>query len=266
MFQFSANLFRIAYQCASNESTRYYLNGVFVEPAKHGRPGVTMTTTDGHRLISIYDESGKTDQSAIISLRRNDGNDPNFALKACKGRNIVRIETGSQVAKVLELPKYWSEAPDDISGLQVLAQVGCDPVVRIERRFDPEYGIECDVTVRDFARETCFIDGTFPDYARVVPSMPRCPDIWGGGFNGALVADFGKIAGELAKHFDKGVGVFRLLSSDPTSPALIQFPSTPEAFGVLMPMRCETDSGLPEWYWYQPPNNVLAIPDMRVAA
>ena len=36
----------------STEQTRYYLCGVFIEPADEG---VTMTATDGHRLVTCHD-------------------------------------------------------------------------------------------------------------------------------------------------------------------------------------------------------------------
>ena len=256
MFQFSANLYRIAFSCVSKETTRYYLGGVLVEPAKFGRPGVTMTSTDGHRLIHVYDETGKATESKIIRLS-------DFALKACKGLNVVRIESNSQVARVHEMPKYWSEVPEVLTALPVVAQCGTDPVVIGER--EGEYGME---PVYSSSSDSCFIDGTFPDYCRVIPSMPSRPEMWGGGFNGSLIADFGKAACELTKHFDKGKqGIFRILSPEAGGPALIQFPNTPQAFGVLMPMRCETSECLPDWYCQPlPASNVVMIPDMREAA
>lgn len=75
MIKCNAELFRIATSCQSKEEARYYLCGVFVEP--HGVKGVMLTATDGHRLISIYDENGFADEKAIISLSP-------AALKECK--------------------------------------------------------------------------------------------------------------------------------------------------------------------------------------
>lgn len=51
----NADLFRIAYSCVSTEETRYYLNGVHLEP--HPCGGAFMVATDGHRLIVVHDES-----------------------------------------------------------------------------------------------------------------------------------------------------------------------------------------------------------------
>jgi hypothetical protein len=66
MIKVSANYFKAASLCVSKEETRYYLNGVFVEPCAAG--GVTLTATDGHRLISIYDQDGDCTESAIVGL------------------------------------------------------------------------------------------------------------------------------------------------------------------------------------------------------
>lgn len=66
MIEVNANYFRVADQCRSHEETRYYLNGVFVAP--HPVKGVLLTATDGHRLITLYDEAGKCSTAKIVSL------------------------------------------------------------------------------------------------------------------------------------------------------------------------------------------------------
>lgn len=43
----------------SKEETRYYLNGVLIEPAPQG--GVFLVATDGHRLVCFHDPEGMTD-------------------------------------------------------------------------------------------------------------------------------------------------------------------------------------------------------------
>jgi hypothetical protein len=95
MLRFNANLFRIACACTSHEESRYYLRGVFVEP--HAQGGVTLTATDGHRLISIRDEAGNADECAIITL----GN----AIKQCKEKRFARtveIASGATEAVIYE--------------------------------------------------------------------------------------------------------------------------------------------------------------------
>ena len=62
--QISAGLLGFAAELSSQEGTRYYLNGVYVEPCAEG--GVTATATDGHRLISIRDPDGHIDRPLIL--------------------------------------------------------------------------------------------------------------------------------------------------------------------------------------------------------
>lgn len=78
----NADLFRIASKCQSIEATRYYLQGVYIEP--HAVQGVMLTATDGHRMLCIHDETGSADESAIVALSP-------AALKECKsGKHAKR--------------------------------------------------------------------------------------------------------------------------------------------------------------------------------
>ncbi|MBX3579980.1 MAG: hypothetical protein KF723_22480 [Rhizobiaceae bacterium] len=60
----SARMFYAALVCVSTEETRYYLNGVHVEP--HPEKGVVLVATDGLRMIVIHDEAGYAGRKAII--------------------------------------------------------------------------------------------------------------------------------------------------------------------------------------------------------
>lgn len=218
MMHFNANLFRIAALCRSKEETRYYLQGVFVKP--HHAVGVTLTATDGHRLIVIHDETGFADECAIVRLGAD-------ALKQCKPkrgeRRIVRIETGSKDADVC-----------------------C---------------AEADGALQPFAKAFDIrVDGAFPDYRRVVPKAfgaAGAPH-----FAGAYISTFAAIAGELATHFlawsSRDISIYRkdamrILSDaeDPNgAPAIVLWPYTPQAFGVLMPIALKdaTADTLPTWF------------------
>lgn len=80
-FDVDASLFRIASMFQSTEETRYYLNGVHIEP--HHDQGVFLVATDGRRMLVAHDLSGKIDGgTAIVQLGKDQ-------LKACK---IVRGE------------------------------------------------------------------------------------------------------------------------------------------------------------------------------
>jgi DNA polymerase III beta subunit, central domain len=218
MLRFNANLFRLAFTCASNEETRYYLKGVFVEP--HLQGGVTLTATDGHRLVCIRDESGQADESAIINL--------GDAVKQCKAKagatRIVAIETGESDATIFE-------ERDGASG---------------------SFRVAIATAVR--------VDGTFPDYRRVVPQ--EFTNEGAPGFQGKYVSAFGDLACELAvhigrkpaKHEQNRADTLRVLCGvdkvPESMPALILFPAVDIAFGVLMPCRIAKDApvGTPAWF------------------
>jgi DNA polymerase III sliding clamp (beta) subunit (PCNA family) len=70
MIEVSAAYFRAAAECQSNEDTRYYLQGVYIQP--HPVKGAILTATDGHRLISIYDEEGTCPAAKIIAIDRRE--------------------------------------------------------------------------------------------------------------------------------------------------------------------------------------------------
>lgn len=75
-FDVDASLFRVAAMFQSSEETRYYLNGVHIEP--HHDEGVFLVATDGHRLLVAHDVSGKIEGgTAIVQLGKDQ-------LKACK--------------------------------------------------------------------------------------------------------------------------------------------------------------------------------------
>lgn len=60
-----AKHFAAAYVFASTEETRYYLNGVLVEPHPDG--GVLLVATDGHRMVAIKDDEGETNGTWICA-------------------------------------------------------------------------------------------------------------------------------------------------------------------------------------------------------
>ena len=87
----------------------------------------------------------------------------------------------------------------------------------------------------------CIIDGTFPDYTRVVPRETSGEPAT---FNGHYLGDFGKASQELSGLKSGG---FRILENG-DDPALIRFTSADHAFGVLMPMRDQDYMGTPWFY------------------
>lgn len=167
-------LFCAALLSVSKEATRYYLQGVFIQPATGG--GILMTSTDGHTLFHGYDPAGTTDRAAIVAPDKGKLQAPwakGGTLTIDLAQGIMRHTTG---------------------GLTT----GC--------------------------RE---IDGSFPEYQRVIPREFSGEVAQ---FNPALVARFGEIAGILEK------GTLPAIRHNGLSAALVTFPRR-DCFGVMMPMR-----------------------------
>ena len=82
------------------------------------------------------------------------------------------------------------------------------------------------------------IDGTFPDWRRVVPKPDSFDKPVQAAFNAAYLGEF-KSLGESLKIY---------LNNDANSPCIIRAKSLCfEAFGVLMPMRDSSGDMMPEW-------------------
>lgn len=222
MIRFNANLFRIAALCQSKEETRYYLCGVYVEP--HHVKGVTMVATDGHKLIVLHDESGIADESAIIRL--------GDALKLCKPkrgeRRDVRIGTNENDATIYDTFEDKDGTLNDTS-------------------LGMAYGVR--------------IDGSFPDYRRVVPKV--FSNTVTPAFASWYLSEMALVGVELAAHFhgfkaktyigtdrSDAMQVCAEEGKNPTSgPALVTWPATPKAFAVLMPVLNKANAAsLPDWY------------------
>ena len=222
MIRVNANLFRIANLSVSTEETRYYLNGVFVEKHASGK-GATLTTTDGHRLLSIYDETGICDKPAIVKLS-------DAALKCCKPHK---------------------SDPEGSTRYIVVDQASETATI------DVRVGYDCLKHQTVAVSERCIVDGTFPDYRRVVT---QCVNPCDGkemvpSFDQAYVASFCDIALELWVHAGNkrarsGAGSVVITGATRGEAALVSFPHNPIAFGLLMPMR--TPAGfkpvLPAWF------------------
>ena len=212
----NANLFRIVSAFVSSEETRYYLKGVSIEPHPHW-PGVTLTATDGHRLLSVYDATGSASRAAIIAL-------PKDTLKACKPAKTDHART---------LQIEFGEAKTDTRATVLAAPIN-----------DAENAHPVAMAPR------CEIDGSFPDWRRIAPCFPDDQTLSGAmgyiAYNATYITTFATAARELAQHlvtYRRDSGRLRIRQNGGAA-ALITFCNFPDAFGALMPMR--SDKGLPE--------------------
>ncbi|HQU12561.1 MAG TPA: hypothetical protein PLV07_13370 [Acidiphilium sp.] len=201
----NAKYFALAMLFQSKVETRYYLNGVFVEPHPDG--GVTMVATDGHRLAAFRDQDGFIDEARIVQMPRAFRNS---ALKPSRGY-LALFESptnrGCQ-AHVFDA----SGINDDAEGLdEMIADVTAERVKWIGA--------------------ATYINGTFPNWRGVVPKMPDdpapppllCVD-------GYQVADFQEVANRAA---------FSEVSIIPSTPggAMIVQCGNDSFIGILMPRR-----------------------------
>jgi len=207
MITVSANLFRIVSKVQSTEETRYYLNGVHIEP--HPDAGVILVATDGYRMIVAHDPLGCADETAIVKL-------PRYASQLCGGklgilktkvatRRLLHIDADARSAMIEDI----AESPDG----SLLEQAPVATAFNV------------------------VLDGTFPDWRRVVPKEVGKPESSRPtAFNPVYLKLWGEIGADVAKHYQTGSTPLRIALSDGESPVVVRW--APETImGVQMPMR-----------------------------
>lgn len=183
---------------AGVEETRYYLQGVYVEPM---RDDIRLTGTNGHILICARQDYHDDDGLAA--------------------RPAPFIMPADLIAKVKLTKKHGSKA---------FANVTFDASTQqITIEFDgASYGAKA-------------IDGAYPNYRAVIPAEAPTPAV-PGHYDSKYLAALDKAAALL----DAPRAVIAQAGEDP---ALVNL-GTPDAFGVLMPMRvdkCATLTTRPAW-------------------
>ncbi len=215
MIRVNARLFKVASLFQSTEETRYYLNGVYVEP--HGN-GALLVATDGRRLMCILDRGGSCDRAAIIAL--------------------PALMRGALVEYVIEDDEDEDEPAERKRKLgdDLVLVAGDDGHAEIEGRLR--------------ALEKCEIDGKFPDWRRVLTSIrPLQPSPLPPALNAEYIFDFAAAAKLLG---DDEHARVHCVSHGDEAPALIFFPHCRDAFGIVMPTRSRSglaveEMRLPAW-------------------
>ncbi|PKR57472.1 hypothetical protein [Thalassospira lohafexi] len=210
-----AKRFFAAWQFISTEESRPYLNGVYIEPHKDG--GVTMTATGGHTLASVRDDQaifvGKTGwicpvpKSFLTMLNRKDAGHLHFV--------------GDSV--------YLT---DNMLGYYDVTHPSFDPTEIIPRHMAVGY---CQA-----------IDGTFPEWKRVVPRNGRgkAKDY---AMNGKLIARFTKAIRAINPACSPAPALHIFTPPSDGQPIVIRSGAAPDFFGVQMPMRDDPVTRLPDW-------------------
>lgn len=248
-----ADLFLRAYSAVSTEETRYYLNGVHIEPAPDG--GVLMIATDGHRLLCIRDAkgfyAGDDERGSIIRAL------PHFKAMLAKpkkfsasDRFFARDYKIVVVDRLMALVELAAGTPlDDEHSRAALFRTAREPT-----------NVVLGIQTADV-----LIDGQFPDWRRVVPILDHeaAPGMIDqkllSDIAGALTMD-GRRAVKLTCGTTKAQGA-RGTESDPVlvrsdSPLI-------DGFGIVMPMRSTgVSKTYPEWMKIE----TMAERDARLAA
>lgn len=210
----NADLFRIVHSAVSTEETRYYLNGVHICANDGG--GALMVATDGHRMLVAHDPKGVCAEACIVHL-------PRFALAQCRTPKMFEIKrtieidhAGHGVATILESKPALKK--DDAPSKEAIMAV-----------------------------HRVLIDGTFPEWRRVVPSQSVATgSMQPTTFNGSYMKAMGEVAAELSKLTGLHPWL-RVHMADPDAPCVVRFGSSRDVFGVIMPVRDSIDGFLPEF-------------------
>lgn len=224
-----AKKFAAACNFISREKTRYYLNGVHIEPHVNG--GVLMVATDGHTLAAVYDPTGIADGPHIcpVSPRLRqaarsrkphfahavaaEGKQPEHSQKQIHFVGHVAYLTGGTASV------HWESNPvEKISS------------AHIHTEFSPA------------------IDGTFPEWRRVVPDLIN--RVWQPdgsrpfAINGEKIAQFTDAIHLISGSRGRALTFHAAGRSEPIG---IVSHDVPEFFGIIMPMRGRDCPANPVW-------------------
>jgi hypothetical protein len=190
----------------SKDKTRYYLQGVFIE--KDEREGVvTLISTNGHMLLKKIAPVGSYVGDNVADQKTQDR----------KGF-ILLVDVMEKGFKALPHADIWAYG-NIATGIIEFINIG---------HGEPEDLVAYDRTgVCEFSR----VDGTFPDWRRVLP----CETAEGSSYL-SFNADYITTLQKAAKVYGSK-GSLVLSSGDPTHPIKVGFSGVPLLSGVLMPMR-----------------------------
>jgi DNA polymerase III sliding clamp (beta) subunit (PCNA family) len=191
---------------SGTEATRYYLNGVFIEWFENG--AIRLVATDGHRL-HLIDRGGEvteTDSPVKSTILSNE--------------SIKELATLANL-KLKTLPKG-----EKCLGVSLALDIGGDGNISVTASCG-----NMELSAHSFKP----IDGTFPNYRRVIPPLSVYKKGAGtSAFNARYLADFGKAAKLLGCRLEQ-ITIYNHESNGPAR-VLIQGKEN-EFLGILMPVR-----------------------------
>jgi hypothetical protein len=204
----------------SRETTRYYLNGILVEPHKDG--GIVLIATDGSIMVTLHDSQGYAEGPSQIWKYRDFA--PIIKTKvaaASKGNRELANLRYEQQGNAFKVALGFDSAP----ALQAMA-----------------FG---DLA---YIGDQAAIDGTFPQYQRVIARLGAKRT--GASFNAQVVGQISKFAQELSGYKTARIG-FDLLDEGGPGAFRVELPSEGlDAIGTIMPVTMKDDPGMssyPAW-------------------
>lgn len=238
----SAPMFRRAMAAISKNETRYYLNGVYVEPCEAG--GVILVSTDGRRMIVLRDRAGSAPNGpGIVSLNKEmtraltakswnlpswmgalTGKGPKARFIAVKGTRAAVVETALS-----------TEGEADHSALLEMAE-SPGPLVAA------------------YQWVGVLIDGAYPDWRKVIGKPAIGETV--GFLNMELVTPISSALEGATPNGRVGPKGVRLVptegDTDNSAPVfVIPLDSAVEGFGIVMPLRdhgaAKRAVNVPEW-------------------
>ena len=200
----------------SKEATRYYICGVYVEPAPEGQKGVYMVATDGHAMVIRYDPTGVCTGSGIVSL------EPAMLKAAAKTQRHQSVNN-RLIVRGPQACIAWGVSNDDAPALDF----GAGNVNAVQMR-------------------DTLIDGNFPDWRRIVPTQTNI-DAPVGAMDAIILERMAaalRADGARTEH----KGFLRLTATDAINSPVIAHGTDDMAFGIVMPVRSELPTSIPAWY------------------
>ncbi len=220
---------------ASTEETRYYLRGILVQPHKEG--GIVLTATDGHIMAVVHDRFGIAEGKPQI-----------WAYPEHAG--IVK----AKLATVKD--KTWKDSAQlryEQAGDRFMVGVGFGGSA--EDLFNVDFNAPAIEMVADKAA----IDGSFPDYTRVIPKMGE--ERTGISINASLLQRIGKFASAITL---ERAPAATFEATEPSAPVNVFVENNGEGVSacvVVMPIRAERRFHHPDWLVTHTGRTDLAAPE-----
>lgn len=200
----------------STEPTRYYLNGIHIEP--HPQGGALLVATNGHILGVVHDKDASVDAAWTCAI-------PKMIAQACT----------KKVREALDRPHSV-----DFIGRNVYVTTA-----RFNPKDEERLGDPAELSDQHLAAAfSPAIDGTYPDWRRVIAMADPSKACTAASFNSRYLDAFRDVARVRGSE-----SITTRLGDAGNCPTIVEVDAVPEFLGLLMPMRGRAAEAfrLPAW-------------------